>query len=93
MTYKFVHWHRYVDDLVTCDRGMDRQLVNFINSVNVIHHNIKFTMEIEITINFLALTLTRLNSRHDVPIYHKHIPTDSAISNKSNNPTQHNPNI
>jgi hypothetical protein len=46
-THKPVCWYRYVDDtFVIWPHGQDK-LIEFLDYLNGLHHNIKFTMEIE----------------------------------------------
>lgn len=88
---KFLYWYRYVDDVLACFVGTDRQLQTFLNFINNLHRNIKFTLEIEKdkTINFLDLTITTKNNKHDFAIYHKPSHTDITIHNKSSHPYLH----
>ena len=88
---QFLYWHRYVDDVLTCFIGTDRQLKVFIDFINSLHRNIKFTVELETdsTINFLDLTIRRENNRHVFSIFHKPSHTDIVIHNSSCHPIQH----
>ncbi|KAK9890817.1 hypothetical protein WA026_012160 [Henosepilachna vigintioctopunctata] len=87
----FVFWYRYVDDIITCFTGTDRSLKNFENFINAVHPNIKFTTEIESdkSIDFLELTITRLNNKFDFSIFHKPSHTDTIIHNSSCHPYPH----
>ena len=40
-------WYRYVDDILACFVGSQRQLDLFFNYINNLHPKIKFTLEIE----------------------------------------------
>lgn len=40
-------WFRYVDDIIACFSGTDRQLDQFLKIINNIHPKIKFSIEIE----------------------------------------------
>lgn len=86
-----VFWHRYVDDILVCFKGTDRQFKNFENLLNSLHPNIKFSTEIETntSINFLDLTITRLSNKLDFSIYRKPSHTDTTIHYTSNHPYQH----
>ena len=44
---RFLFWYRYVDDVFACFVGTRRQLDLFYNSLNKLHSNIKFTIELE----------------------------------------------
>ena len=56
-----------------------------------IHHKLKFTLEIELnnSLNFLDLTITKTNNTHTYKIYRKPTTSDMVIHNSSNHPTQH----
>ena len=88
---QFIYWHRYVDDILTCFTGTDRQLTQFLEFINTIHNNIKFTIEKEVdkSINFLDLTITRENNTHNFSIFHKPSYTDTVIHSTSCHPIQH----
>lgn len=88
---KFIYWYRYVDDVLACFTGTDRQLKIFCEYINNLHANIKFTTEEETnnSINFLDLTITKYNNKHTFSIYHKPSHTDTTIHNKSCHPVQH----
>lgn len=87
----FLYWHRYVDDVLTCFVGTTRQLDSFLEYINSLHPNIKFTMEIEENkkLNFLDLTLDRTDNTHQFSIFHKPSHTDTTINNSSTHPRQH----
>lgn len=87
----FVYWYRYVDDILVCFTGTNRQLNNILQFINSLHPSITFTMEEEIdkSLNFLDLTITRTLDKHKFSIYHKPSHTDTTIHNKSNHPIQH----
>lgn len=74
---KFIYWYGYVDDVLACFTGTDRQLTQFLEFINNIHPNIKFTIEKEInnSINFLDLTICRVKNKHEFSIFHKPIYT------------------
>lgn len=84
-------WHRYVDDILISFYGTNRQLTSFSEYINSIHPNIKFTIESENnnSINFLDLTIRRIDNKLDFSIYHKPSHTDITINNKSYHPFQH----
>lgn len=91
MFNNFIYWYRYVDDILACFVGTERQLKTFLNFINNLHPNIIFTLEIEQngSINFLDLTITKENNKHDFSIFHKPSHTDITIHNKSNHPYCH----
>lgn len=88
---KFIYWYRYVDDVLACFIGTERQLDQFLEFINNIHNNIKFTIEKEInsSINFLDITIKKSENKHDFSIYHKPTHTDTTIHNTSCHPIQH----
>lgn len=74
-------WYRYVDDVLCLWKGTDRQLNNFLIWLNNLDTNIQFTIETEqnCSINFLDITLTRLNNRLSFNIYRKPTFSDNVI--------------
>lgn len=86
-----IYWYRYVDDIITCFVGTDRQLQSFFKYINSLHPNIKFTLETEQnnSINFLDLTITKVNNKHEFSIFHKPSHTDITIHNSSSHPYTH----
>lgn len=91
LSSNFIYWYRYVDDIITCFTGTNRQLDTFVNFINGIHPKIHFTMEMEEDnkINFLDLTLNKVNGKHDFSIFRKPSHTDTVIHNRSLHPYQH----
>ena len=88
---KCIYWHRYVDDILVCFNGTYRQIDTFLQYLNTVHPNIKFTMELESnnSINFLDLTLKKFNNRHQFSIYHKPSQTDITIHSSFFHPYQY----
>lgn len=86
-----LYWHRYVDDILIRFKGTDRQLTNFFDFLNSLHPKIKFTLEIEVnnSINFLDLTITKVNNKHQFSIFHKETHTDTIIPSSSFHPMSH----
>lgn len=79
-------WLRYVDDIFCIWTGSDRQLDNFTNLLNNMEKNIRFTVEKELngTLNFLDLSITRKNPKLEFKIYRKPTTTDTVIPALSN---------
>ncbi|XP_072377912.1 uncharacterized protein [Diabrotica undecimpunctata] len=75
---EILHWFRYVDDCLVFISGNSNSAELLLSKINQIHPNIKFTMELESSksINFLDLTITRLNDHFDFSIYRKPTQTD-----------------
>ena len=71
--------------------GTRRQLDLFYNSLNKLHSNIKFTIELESdnSINFLDLNITKNNNKLSFEIFHKPSQTDMVIHNSSAHPFSH----
>ena len=90
-TQKIIYWHRYVDDIIVLYNGNIRQCNTLLNYINKLHTQLKFTAEYEqnSTLNFLDLTIKKLNHKHTFKIYRKPTTTDNIIHNTSNHPTQH----
>lgn len=80
-------WKRYVDDIFCIWSGNTDLLKVFLNFINNINNNIKFTLETEINhnINFLDLSLTKDIVNHNIifDIYRKNTFTDTIIPNDS----------
>lgn len=72
---------RYVDDIFVVFTETDKQLTLFLKFINILHKRIKFTVEIEEnkSINFLDLTISRVNDYFDFSTFHKPTHTDSVI--------------
>ncbi|XP_072375519.1 uncharacterized protein [Diabrotica undecimpunctata] len=86
-----LHWFRYVDDCLVFIRGNSNTAFSLLNTINNIHPNIKFTMELEsnFSINFLDLSINRINNVFDYSIYRKPTQTDHVIHFNSNHPISH----
>lgn len=85
-------WVRYVDDILICFNGSNRQLDLFVTYINNIHDNINFTIERESErqINFLDLTLIRtIDNNFEFKIFHKPSHTDMIIHETSAHPHSH----
>ncbi|CAG9828424.1 unnamed protein product [Diabrotica balteata] len=80
---QFLYWWRYVDDVLECFTGTNRQLDQFLS-------HIEFTRETEQnqSINFLDIKIIRLKNKHDFSIFHKPTHTDTTIHNSSSHTTQ-----
>jgi hypothetical protein len=83
---KSTHWYRYVDDTFVVWRHGKEELHDFLNHLNNIHPNIKFTMEVEQSqlLPFLDVLVSRrpdgsLGHR----VYRKPMHTDLYLHAKS----------
>jgi len=78
---KVAFWYRYVDDTLVGWTGSVDELNSFLDFLNSLHPNLKFTMEVEFNnkINFLDLTLERLDNTIEFKIYRKPTQTDHMI--------------
>lgn len=83
-----IFWYRYVDDILCLWNGTDRLLTSFLTWLNSQYPTINFTLEKEEnkSINFLDITITRINSSLEFKIYRKPTYTDAIIPNSSNHP-------
>ena len=74
-----IHWSRYVDDICIIWAGSQIQLHEFVDYINNLHPRIKFTLEMEKNnqLNYLDLTLTRLDRNISISVFHK--PTSKNI--------------
>ena len=53
-------WKRYIDDVLTIWPHSKEDLMEFFHSLNLVHSNLRFTMEIPyISIQFLDLTISK----------------------------------
>lgn len=90
---KIIFWKRYVDDVLCIWKGTPIEIKQFLEQINNIHKNIKFTMEMEIdnSINFLDLKIYKnLNNNNlEFGIYHKPTQTDITIPKFSNHCDTH----
>lgn len=70
-----------MDHILTCFLGTHRELQGFLEYLNKLTSNIKFTLEVENseTINFLDLTFTRKDRNHSFAVYKKPMTTDLTI--------------
>ncbi|XP_045779584.1 uncharacterized protein LOC123877124 [Maniola jurtina] len=86
-----LYYYRYVDDIIICWTGTDEQLDTFVKNLNKIHPKIKFKSELELdnSISFLDLTITRANNKHQFGIFRKPTYTDTTIPASSCHPWQH----
>lgn len=84
-------WYRYVDDVLACFKGTNRQLQNFLHYINSVHSKIQFTVEKEDNneINFLDLTISHINNQCTFKVYRKPTFTGITIPNDSFHPIQH----
>ena len=83
-----VSYTRYVDDTFIIFNGTLRQIENMKKYMNSFNKNIQFTLETEENnkLNFLDLTVTRLNSNFRYQIYRKPTTTDIPINAESDHP-------
>jgi hypothetical protein len=76
-----IYWYRYVDDILILWNGTDRQLDIFKKVLNNMHPKITFTVETDNNrcLNYLDLTISLMDNRHNFAIYRKPTYTDSVI--------------
>lgn len=85
---KILSYSRYVDDTFLVFDGTYRQIEVLLNYMNSLDPKIKFTMELEVnnSLNFLDLTVTKENNRFTYKIYRKPTTTDTVIHADSHHP-------
>ncbi|XP_050515797.1 uncharacterized protein LOC126890693 [Diabrotica virgifera virgifera] len=88
---EILHWFRFVDDCLVFIAGNPDSAQQLLLKINQIHPNIKFTMELESSqsINFLDLSISRLNDQFNFGIFRKPTQTDHVIHFSSNHPLSH----
>ncbi|XP_050510523.1 uncharacterized protein LOC126887180 [Diabrotica virgifera virgifera] len=88
---EILHWFRYVDDILVLISGNSDSAHNLLHKINLIHPKITFTMELESSnsINFLDISITRLDDHFNFGIYRKPTQTDHVIHSTSNHPLSH----
>jgi hypothetical protein len=86
-----IYYNRYVDDILIIYDHSKTNCNEIEHYINSIHPELKFTAtdELNNTINFLDLTITRNQTKLDINIYRKPTATDTAIHYTSNHPIQH----
>jgi hypothetical protein len=86
-----IFYNRYVDDILIIYNYNQINKDDITNYISQIHPDLKFTAtdEIDNTINFLDLSITRKQHELDINIYRKPTTTDTTIHYKSNHPIQH----
>lgn len=84
-------YRRYVDDTLVIYKGNVRQLEILNNKLNAIAPKLKFTLETEVDnkLNFLDLTLHKVDNKIEFSIYRKPTATDHTIDNSSYHPITH----
>lgn len=82
-------WTRYVDDVLAIVKKNSTNAM--LHTINNQFQSIKFTIELEInkSIPFLDLLLTRKNNKIDFAIHHKQTSTKRTITNDSHCAFQH----
>ncbi|XP_050498525.1 uncharacterized protein LOC126886857 [Diabrotica virgifera virgifera] len=87
---KILYWFRYVDDVLAIIDGNSTDAENILYLLNNLHPAINFTLETESnkSINFLDLTLTRMDSKLIFSVFRKPTQTDHTIPRSSNHPFQ-----
>ncbi|KAK5644828.1 hypothetical protein RI129_006128 [Pyrocoelia pectoralis] len=78
---KIIFYKRYVDDILVVFDGTNQDIEEVFLALNQAHPNIAFTLEKEVnnTLNFLDLTITRLHQSLEIAVYRKPTTTDHVI--------------
>jgi len=85
------YYARYVDDIFIIYDLHKTNGNQITNNLNKIHHNLTFkpTYELNKTINFLDLTISRNDYKLNINIFRKPTTTDGTIHFTSNHPMEH----
>ena len=85
---RIISYTRYVDDTFIIFDGTIRQIKNMKKYMNGINKNIQFTLETEVNnkLNFLDLTITKIDKKFQYQIYRKPTTTDLTINAESHHP-------
>jgi len=82
------YWHRYVDDVLCLWTSSMEQLQEFFLFINSLYPLITFTLEVGgNSINFLDLSITLFEGKHEFEIFRKPAYTDITIDGSSYCPT------
>lgn len=83
-----LYWYRYVDDVFAIVNCSIRQLDKLLEKLNSVHESIQFTMELEVNniLNFLGLSIERVDGHLEFGIFRKDTFTDTVIDRRSNHP-------
>jgi len=86
-----LRYFRYVDDILIAYNGSITDIEEVLNSFNSLVPTMKFTMEneIDITINFLDITIQKGIENLSFDIYRKPITTDTIIPSDSCHQPEH----
>ena len=81
-TKNIISYSRYVDDTFIIFNGTARQLENLRSYLNEVNPDIQFTLEIkkENKLNFLDLTIHKVNNGFEFNIYRKPTTSDLMIN-------------
>ena len=63
---KIIYWYRYVDDILLLYNRNSRQTKQLHQYINKLYQKLNFTLETEVnnSMNFLDLTITKTDNRH-----------------------------
>lgn len=88
---KLLYYKRYVDDTLILFDGTTKEIDNLAVELNKMHPKIHFTVEHETPdgINYLDLTISSKNQKHNFQIFRKPTTTNVSIHNSSCHPDQH----
>ena len=79
-------WRRYVDDTFVIWPHNSSSLQDFLSHINSLHDRIEFTMEMEVnnSIAFLDVLISKNNNRLTTTVYRKPTHTDRYLNYRSN---------
>jgi hypothetical protein len=89
--HNLTNYFRYVDDILIVYDTQHTDITSLLSDFNSLHPKLQFTKETEHDnqINYLDITINRLQTKVKVSIYRKPTYTNTIIPLNSNHPTQH----
>jgi hypothetical protein len=89
--HNILGYFRYVDDVLLVYDTTVTDILEVLNDFNKAAHPMSFTLEREINnqLNFLDITIKKVNNSFNFEIYRKPTNTDILIPIDSNHPTEH----
>jgi hypothetical protein len=89
--FHIINNNRYVDDIFIIYDKNTTNIKDVINEFNKIHKNLQFTIEKENNkkLNFLDISITRMDKKLEFSIYRKPTKTSTVIHASSCHPIEH----
>jgi len=88
---KIKFWRRYVDDVFSIFEGNDTDVADFLNYLNDLHPQVKFTYELENqgSLPFLDIIISNVDRKLSFEVYRKPTTTSHVIPFHSQHPISH----